>query len=93
MIAHHAESQLESAALLVFTGMAWISERGRPLLDTLAATWIEYRRMPFDRTPRERQLLDRLAALMPPPAAGANANIAVFRRIPIERLREPVRST
>ncbi|MBL8878587.1 MAG: hypothetical protein JNG88_05655 [Phycisphaerales bacterium] len=91
MIANHADAQLESAALLVFAGLAWISDPTRTLLETLAATWIEYRRMPFDRTPRERELLDHIAARVPLEAYAANANAAVFRRIPILRLRETVR--
>lgn len=93
MIAQHAEPQLESAGLLVFSGLAWISDRSRTLLDTVVRTWIEYRRMPFDRTPRERRLLDALripltgdeAASTTVPAAQIE-ELERFLRLPIRRL-------
>lgn len=61
MIAHHAEPDLEAAALLVFAGLSWVPRRARPLLPVLLETWEEFRRPKFDRRPRERALLDALA--------------------------------
>ena len=61
MIVHHAEPRLESAALLVFSGLNWASKREQPLLDVLVRTWDEFRRPEFDRTMIEQELLDLFA--------------------------------
>lgn len=90
MIAQHVEPQFESAALLVFTGLAWISQREASLLDTLIRTWHEYRRMPFDRTPREQRLLNILAAGHDPEPPGESA-LARFGRLPIRAIRDELR--
>lgn len=70
MIAHHAEPRLESAALLVFTGLNWAHQRQRPLLPILLETWEEFRRPAFDRHRREQLLLDAFQEASPviPPA-------------------------
>lgn len=90
MIAHHAEPQFASAALLVFAGLNWISARGGSFLHVLLDTWEEFRRPEFDRTPRERMLLDAFAAGEPllvqaPPLAQA------LWRLPIQTLRLQIR--
>lgn len=64
MIAQHAQPQLESAALLAFTGLAWAQRESAPLLRVLIDTWTEFRRPEFDRTPTERRLLDAFAEPM-----------------------------
>ncbi len=95
MIAHHAEPQFQSAALLAFAGLKWVSRRGAPLLPVLLETWEEFRRPEFDRLPRERSLLDAFAA----PDPGLNQLPPLARRLwrlPIQVLRgqicEAVRS-
>ena len=90
MIAHHAEPQLQSAALLAFAGLNWVAERGTPLLAVLLATWEEFRRPEFDRWPKERALLDAFAAEDPglaqlPPLARR------LWRLPIQILRIQIR--
>ncbi len=91
MIAHHAEPQLQSAALLAFAGLNWVSRRTAPLLPVLLETWDEFRRPVFDRYPREQALLDAFAAPDPglatlPPLAGR------LWRLPIQTLRGQIRS-
>lgn len=89
MIAHHCEPALESAALLVFAGLNWI-ERQAPLLEVLLATWDEFRRPQFDRTRRERMLLDAFAE----PAEGVERVSPLARRIwrlPLATLRAQLR--
>lgn len=58
MIAYHAEPDLQSAALLAFAGLSWVSRPSDPLLPVLLETWEEFRRPGFDRTRKERLLLD-----------------------------------
>ena len=89
MIAHHALPQLQSAALLAFAGLNWVVRRRDPLLVVLLQTWDEFRRPEFDRYPRERALLDALAAQDPglstlPPLARR------LWRLPIQGLRTQI---
>jgi len=89
MIAHHAEPALESAALLVFAGLKSSARRGVLLLPTLLETWEEFRRPEFDRTRRERLLLDAFAEA----DAGIGAAPALVRRLwrlPIRSLRTQI---
>lgn len=90
MIAHHAEPQLESAALLVFAGLNWIGRRGQMLLPVLLETWDEFRRPEFDRRPRERALLDAWTEAAP---AGRELSPLARRlwRLPIHTLRAQLR--
>jgi hypothetical protein len=91
MTAHHAEPELESAALLVFAGLNWLSRRANPLLPVLLDTWEEFRRPEFDRTPRERALLDAFAEASP----GLEHVSMLARRLwrlPIRTLRAQIRS-
>lgn len=91
MVAHHAEPQLESAGLLVFAGLNWVSRRSSPLLSVLLATWEEFRRPQFDRHRRERLLLDALAE----PAEGLERVSELARRlwrVPIATLRRQLRA-
>lgn len=83
MTAYHRQSQLESASLLVFAGLNWISSRDRPLLPVLLETCGEVRHPTFDRTPLERALLDRFAET-PPASAGASGSL---HRLPLKTLR------
>jgi hypothetical protein len=90
MIAHHSDPALQSAALLVFAGLNWIEKRNRPLLDVLVATWEEFRRPQFDRTPREKLLLDAFAE----PAEGLQGVSPLARglwRLPLRAVREQLR--
>jgi hypothetical protein len=91
MIAHHAEPQLQSAALLAFAGLNWVKRRGVALLPVLLETWEEFRRPEFDRLERERALLDVFARAAPelqqlPPLAGR------LWRLPIQVLRAQIRA-
>jgi hypothetical protein len=86
MIAHHAEPELESAALLVFAGLNWVSRPSVPLLPVLLQTWEEFRRPEFDRSAKERALLDAFSA----GAAGQPDQPVLTRRlwrVPIALLR------
>jgi hypothetical protein len=90
MIAHHAEPQLQSAALLAFAGLNWVSRRGARLLPVLLETWEEFRRPEFDRHRRERMLLDAFAE--PDPGLGNLAPLARrLWRLPIQTLRAQIR--
>lgn len=90
MIAHHAEPQLESAALLVFAGLNWIAQKDRPLLPVLLETWEEFRRPEFDRRPRERELLNAFAE--PTPELAQLSPLAPrLWRLPIKTLRAQLR--
>jgi hypothetical protein len=89
MIAQHAESELESAALLVFAGLNLVAGRGSALLPTLLETWEEFRRPEFDRRPKERLLLDAFAEADEPPAASPLARRLL--RLPIATLRAQLR--
>lgn len=90
MVAHHAEPRLESAALLVFAGLNWVSQRGAALLPVLLATWEEFRRPQFDRTWPERLLLDAFAA--PEPDLGQAPLLARrLWRLPVRTLRDQIR--
>lgn len=91
MVAHHAEPQFESAGLLVFAGLNWVSRQQQPLLAVLLATWEEFRRPEFDRRRRERALLDALAE----PIDGLERLSVLARRlwrIPIQTLRHQLRA-
>jgi hypothetical protein len=90
MVAHHAEPQFESAALLVFAGLNWIGRRGAALLPVLLDTWEEFRRPEFDRTRQERALLDALAE----PDPGLERVSLLARRLwrlPLQTLRAQIR--
>jgi len=90
MIAHHSDPALESAALLVFAGLNWIEKRNQPLLEVLVATWEEFRRPEFNRTPRERLLLDAFAE----PAEGLSGVSPLARRLwrlPLSGVRDQLR--
>lgn len=91
MIAHHAEPDLESAALLVFAGLSWVGRRTTPLLAVLLQTWEEFRRPQFDRFPRERLLLDLLAQ-EPLPAGSLSPLARRLLRLPIPALRRQIRA-
>lgn len=90
MVAHHAEPEFQSAALLVFSGLNWVSRPGTPLLTVLLDTWEEFRRPEFDRYPRERVLLDALAEELPG-LSSASALAQRLWRLPISTLRAQVR--
>lgn len=90
MIAQHADAGLESAALLVFSGLAAGSRGKVPLLAVLLETWDEFRRPSFDRTRSERSLLDLLAE----PAefsVGSSSLAGRLWRLPILTLRNQIR--
>jgi hypothetical protein len=90
MIAHHAEPQLQSAALLAFAGLNWVNRRGTPLLPVLLETWEEFRRPEFDRLPLERTLLDAFA--VPDPGLAQLPSLArLLWRLPIPMLRAQIR--
>lgn len=90
MIAHHSAPEFQSAALLVFSGLSWVEQTERPLLNTLLDTWEEFRRPTFDQTPGERALLDCFAE--PEPAWDGVSNLARrLWRLPIMMLREQIR--
>lgn len=89
MVAHHSEPAFESAALLVFAGLKTTSRRGPLLLATLLETWEEFQRPEFDRTRRERQLLDAFAES----DSGIGAVPSLVRRLwrlPIRSLRSQI---
>jgi hypothetical protein len=89
MIAHHAEPALESAALLVFSGLNWLARPATELLPVLLDTWEEFRRPEFDRHYRERRLLDALAE----PRDELNGLSPLARRLwrlPIRTLRTQI---
>lgn len=90
MVAHHAEPSLESAALLVFSGLNWAPRSGSPLLPVLLATWEEFRRPGFDRRRRERMLLDAFGA---PDREVSRASPLARRlwRLPIRTVRDQIR--
>lgn len=91
MAAHHADAALESAALLAFAGMHAICRPTPTLLPALLETWEEYRRPDFDRTRRERALLDAfdepLTGLQ-----GLTPLAARLWRLPIRVLRTQIRA-
>lgn len=90
MLAHHAEPDFQSAALLVFSGLNWIARPGVPLLTVLLDTWEEFRRPAFDRYARERALLDALLEDLPG-LASASALAQRLWRLPIQTLRAQIR--
>jgi hypothetical protein len=91
MIAHHAEPQLQSAALLAFAGLNWVSRRGNALLPVLLETWEDFRRPDFDRFRRERLLLDAFAE--PDPGLEHVGPLARrLWRLPIRTLRAEIRT-
>lgn len=90
MIAHHAEPDLQSAALLAFAGLNWIPKLNRPLLPVLLETWDEFRRPEFDRRPREQILFDAFAEH--DPGLGQVSELARrLWRLPIGVLRTQLR--
>ncbi len=90
MIAHHAEPRLQSAALLAFAGLNWVSRHSAPLLPVLIETWEEFRRPEFDRLPLERRLLDAFAE--PDPGLERVSPLARrLWRLPIRTLRAQIR--
>ncbi|MGD8450629.1 MAG: hypothetical protein PVJ57_02325 [Phycisphaerae bacterium] len=90
MVAHHAQPQFESAALLVFAGLNWIPRRGSALLPVLLETWEEFRRPEFDRLRLERTLLDAFAE--PQPGLQQVSPLArALWRLPIQTLRAQIR--
>lgn len=89
MIAHHAAPGLQSAALLVFAGLNWISRHDAPFLSVLLETWEEFRRPTFDHYPLERRLLDAFAR--PDPGLELVAPLARrLWRLPIRTLRAQI---
>lgn len=91
MTAHHAEPAFESAALLVFAGLNWVSRPRAALLPVLLDTWEEFRRPEFDRRPKERRLLDAFAT----PLDQLNGLSPLARRLwrlPIRSLRAQIRA-
>lgn len=90
MIAHHADPHLQSAALLTFAGLNWVSRRGDQLLPVVLETWEEFRRPEFDRCPRERVLLNAFAA-SDPGLAQLPALAQRLWRLPIRTLRAQIR--
>jgi hypothetical protein len=90
MIAHHAEPTLESAALLVFSGLNWINRPATQLLPVLLDTWEEFRRPEFDRHHQERRLLDAFA--QPRDELNGVSPLAQrLWRLPIRTLRSQIR--
>ena len=91
MVAHHAEPRLQSAALLAFAGLNWVSSRRTALLPVLLKTWEEFRRPEFDRFRRERLLLDAFAE--PDPGLDRVGPLAQrLWRLPIRTLRAQLRA-
>lgn len=90
MVAHHAEPDFESAALLVFAGLKWGPQRTRPLLPVLLETWDEFRRPGFDRTRREKLLLDAFAEPLDLPGP-LSALARRLWRLPVHTLRAQIR--
>ena len=91
MVAHHVEPALESAALLVFAGLDCVSRNGALLLPALLDTWEEFRRPEFDRTRKERALLDAFDE----PLTGVSGLSPLARRLwrlPIRTLRAQIRA-
>ena len=87
MPAHHIEPRLESAALLVFTGLNLVRRRSGPMLDVLLETWNDYGKPPFDRFVAERRILDAFAESTRA-IAGAAPLARHFWRLPIRSLRQ-----
>lgn len=90
MVAHHADPDLESAALLVFAGMNAVSRAGVPMLTVLLDTWVEFRRPQFDRYARERRLLSAFAAEWEGPPSVSDLTRRLWR-LPIQVLRSQIR--
>lgn len=90
MIAYHAEPRLQSAALLAFAGLNWVSRPRAALLPVLLETWEEFRRPDFDRSRTERVFLDAMAE--PEPGVEGLGELARrLWRIPIRILRAQIR--
>lgn len=92
MVAYHVLPELQSASLLVFAGLNWISRPGSPLIEVLLDVWAEFRQPDFDRTRVERTLLDVLEA----PLENAVVGSALARklwRLPVSTLRNQLRSS
>ncbi|MCK4342206.1 MAG: hypothetical protein KAY37_10850 [Phycisphaerae bacterium] len=91
MIAHHAEPCLQSAALLAFAGLNWVSRGNAALLPVLLETWEEFRRPEFDRYRLERRLLDAFSE--PDPGLEHVAPLARrLWRLPIRTLQAQIRA-
>ena len=90
MVAHHAEPDFESAALLVFSGLNWLKTRGTPLLPVLLDTWEEFRRPMFDRNSLERKMLDAFDEPLES-QLGLSPLARCLWRLPIRTLRAQIR--
>ena len=90
MIAYHAEPDFQSAALLAFAGLNWVGRPAEPQLPVLLETWEEFRRPEFDRTRRERVLLDALAG-DDEQLNGVGGLARRLWRLPIRMLRVQIR--
>jgi hypothetical protein len=90
MIAHHQEPQYRSAALLVFTGLAWSRRTTDAFLPVLLDTWEEFRHPAFDIEPREQALFDAFGETFPGDAR-ATPLAARLWRLPIRTLRTALR--
>ncbi len=91
MAAHHIEPDFQSAALLVFAGLNWVTRRHQPLLPVLLDTWDEFRRPTFDERAKERLLLDAFSE--PPPDLLHGPELARrLWRLPIRVLRSQIRA-
>lgn len=91
MAAHHADAALESAALLAFAGLHAISRPNTTLLPSLLETWEEFRRPDFDRTRRERALLDGFTEPLNG-LQGLTPLAGRLWRLPVQSLRNQIRA-
>jgi hypothetical protein len=92
MIAYHAEPDIQSASLLAFAGLNWVSRPRAAVLPVLLETWEEFRRPQFDVTFAERLLLGAFAEPAPEPDIGAAGDLARrLWRLPIRMLRIQIR--
>ncbi len=90
MVAYHAEPDLQSAALLAFAGLNWMARPNEALLGVLLETWEEFRRPQFDRSRKERLLLDAFAETSDVPL-GMGPLAGRLWRLPIRILRAQIR--
>jgi len=91
MAANHIEPDFQSAALLVFAGLNWVTCRQRPLLPVLLETWEQFRHPPFDERHKERLLLDAFAEPQPDLERGPELARRLWR-LPIRVLRAQIRT-
>lgn len=90
MVAYRIEPAFESAALLVFAGLNWVSRRDVAMLPVLLDTWEEFRRPEFDRRRKERRLLGAFAK-SPEGVEGLSPLARRLWRLPIRTLRAQLR--